>query len=151
MIEVIAAAGIAIGIWAGAAASHTPQTGGAVGATSVAGARVHQDLLTKAWSARWITVQDAQPFGYGVYHFRKTIDLPVSPSSFVVHVSGDNRYQLFVNGRRVVWGPARGDLNHWRFRSTKLTSAIGTLKIDAAIRVIRSKRSSAGVSSMPSA
>jgi len=36
------------------------------------------------------------------------------PSKFVVHASGDNRYQLFVNGTRVAWGPARGDLFHWR-------------------------------------
>ena len=25
-----------------------------------------------------------------------------------------------VNGRRVVWGPARGDLNHWRFETVDL-------------------------------
>jgi hypothetical protein len=32
-------------------------------------------------------------------------------------VSGDNRYELFVNGARVLSGPARGDLNHWRFET----------------------------------
>src|SRR5208283_4806315 len=39
------------------------------------------------------------------------------PQRFVVHVSGDNRYELFVNGRRVATGPARGDLNHWRYET----------------------------------
>ena len=38
----------------------------------------------------------------------------------IIHVTGDNRYQLFVNGTRVVWGPARGDLNHWRFETVDL-------------------------------
>ena len=54
---------------------------------------------------------------YGVYHFRRTFELAAKPERFVVHVSGDNRYQLFVNGRRVAWGPARGDLFHWRYET----------------------------------
>jgi hypothetical protein len=81
---------------------------------------VNPDLLAKTWPARWIAAPGAQPFSYGVYHFRKTFDLPAAPSRFIVHVTGDNRYQLFVNGTRVVWGPARGDLNHWRFETMDL-------------------------------
>jgi hypothetical protein len=79
--------------------------------------RLNPDLLTKAWSASWIAVPDASPFHYGVYHFRRTFELPSTPSSFIVHVTADNRYQLFANGKRIVWGPARGDLNHWRFET----------------------------------
>lgn len=78
------------------------------------------ELLTRTWSARWITAPDAAPFDYGVCHFRKTFELPTRPASFLIHVSGDNRYQLFVNGERVVWGPARGDLNHWRYETVDL-------------------------------
>lgn len=62
------------------------------------------ELLTRQWSARWITASDASPFDYGVWHFRKSFDLPTRPATFLIHVSGDNRYQLFVNGERVVWG-----------------------------------------------
>lgn len=79
--------------------------------------QLNPDLLTKPWSARWIAAQGAPPTEYGVYHFRRAFDLVAKPASFVVHVSGDNRYQLFVNGERVVWGPARGDLHHWRFET----------------------------------
>jgi hypothetical protein len=82
--------------------------------------RVNPELLETPWSASWIAVPGASPFDYGVYHFRRAFDLPTRPASFVVHVTGDNRYQLFVNGHRVVWGPARGDLNHWRFESVDL-------------------------------
>lgn len=35
-------------------------------------------------------------------------------------VSADNRYQLFVNGRRVGEGPSRGDLLHWRYETYDL-------------------------------
>ena len=71
-------------------------------------ARINPDLLTKSWSARWITVPNVSPFDYGVYHFRRTFELQAKPSSFVIHVTGDNRYQLFINGQPSVWGPARG-------------------------------------------
>jgi alpha-L-rhamnosidase len=78
------------------------------------------DLIRQTWKARWITVPGAPLDGYGVYHFRRTFELAAKPASFVVHVSGDNRYQLFANGKRVAWGPARGDLFHWRFETVDL-------------------------------
>ena len=74
-------------------------------------------LLRRAWTAKWISAPGAPPNDYGVYHFRRTIDLSAKPERFVVHASGDNRYQLFVNGRRAAWGPARGDLFHWRYET----------------------------------
>jgi hypothetical protein len=72
------------------------------------------------WTARWIRAAEASAFDYGVYHFRRTFDLPERPATFVVHVSADNRYQLFANGERVAWGPARGDLFHWRYDTVDL-------------------------------
>jgi alpha-L-rhamnosidase len=82
------------------------------------------ELLTKPWKARWLSVPDASPHDYGVYHFRRTFDLPQPPSTFVIHVSGDNRYQLFVNGEQVAIGPARGDLFHWRFETVDIASKL---------------------------
>lgn len=77
-------------------------------------------LVGATWTARWIFAPGASPGDFGVYHFRRALALPEKPAAFIVHVSGDNRYQLFVNGRRVVWGPARGDLEHWHFESVDL-------------------------------
>ncbi len=74
----------------------------------------------KFWPALWIDVPGASLEGYGVYHFRRTFDLPSVPDHFIVYVSGDNRYQLFANGRRVSWGPARSDLTHWRYETIDL-------------------------------
>ena len=82
--------------------------------------RAADDRLGGKWSARWISVAGAPPFDYGVYHFRKTFEIPQRPARFVVHVTADNRYQLFANGQRVVWGPARGDLHHWRYETVDL-------------------------------
>src|SRR5215813_6342512 len=82
--------------------------------------RINPELLTGAWSARWIGVPGESPFDFGVYHFRRTLDLKSKPGSFVIHVTADNRYQLFVNGSRAAAGPARGDLNHWRYETVDI-------------------------------
>lgn len=62
---------------------------------------INPALLTKSWPARWIAPPGVSLTDYGVYHFRRTIDLSSVPGSFVLHVSADNRYQLFLNGELV--------------------------------------------------
>src|SRR5438445_4942476 len=89
-------------------------------AALAARAQTGADLLRSVWTARWISALGAPPGDYGVCHFRRTLELPRKPERFPVHVSGDNRYQLFVNGRRAAWGPARGDLFHWRYETVDL-------------------------------
>ncbi|MBS1505887.1 MAG: alpha-rhamnosidase [Bacteroidetes bacterium] len=80
---------------------------------------ISSQVLNKKWNAWWLTSDDGGE-AYGVYHFRKKITLSVKPSSFIVHVSGDNRYKLFVNGQLASLGPARGDLYHWNFETVDL-------------------------------
>ncbi len=73
-----------------------------------------------AWTASWIAVPGEPARTYGVYHFRRTFELSEVPRTFRVHVTGDNRYELFANGRRVVRGPAQGDLENWRYDTVDL-------------------------------
>jgi len=75
--------------------------------------------LNRPWNASWIAFDD-DGRGFGVYHFRKTFSLPQKPASFVVHVSADNRYKLFVNGEMVSHGPARSDLHHWKYETVDI-------------------------------
>ncbi len=82
-----------------------------------AAAGAGSELLSARWPASWIAPPGAAPFDYGVYHFRRTFELKAKPERFVIHVSADQRYRLFVNGRRAAWGPARGDLYHWRYET----------------------------------
>ena len=81
---------------------------------------INPELLSRRWPARWVAHPDAPAHDYGVFHFRKRFELDRVPARFVVHVSADNRYRLFVNGRSVCWGPARGDLRNWRFETVDL-------------------------------
>ena len=66
------------------------------------------------WSASWITSPDADA-EYGVYFFRKTLSLSAKPAQFIINVSADNRYKLYVNGVQVAHGPAKGDVRNWNF------------------------------------
>ncbi len=67
------------------------------------------------WKAAWITHPTAPLREPLVLHFRRTVDLPSVPGAYTVRVSADNRFILYVNGKRVGDGPARGDLTHWRY------------------------------------
>lgn len=70
--------------------------------------------------ASWITHPEISGHEYGVYHFRKTVELEASPEHLVVHISADNRYRLYVNGVSVVAGPQRSDVMHWRYEEIDL-------------------------------
>jgi len=75
------------------------------------------DLMTHAWKAFWVSHPEGPRKEFGVFHFRKSFQLDSVPQHFIIHTSGDNRYELFVNGERVLAGPARGDLNYWRYET----------------------------------
>ncbi len=63
----------------------------------------------------WISYPTANQTAFGVYHFRKSFNLEKVPEKLIIHVSADNRYNLFVNGHRVCYGPAKGDLQTYKY------------------------------------
>jgi alpha-L-rhamnosidase len=73
-----------------------------------------------SWKSEWISHPTASLRDSAVFHFRKVIPLPAAPGTFVVHVSADNRFILYVNGQRAGEGPSRGDLGHWRYETLDL-------------------------------
>lgn len=78
------------------------------------------NLETQFWNARWISVPDTDPHAYGVYQFKKDVELAAVPTEYKVRVTGDNRYKLYVNGHLVSLGPARGDATHWNYETVDL-------------------------------
>ena len=72
-------------------------------------------LTCMAQPGQWIAYPSANNQNYGVYHFRKTFELSSLPAQWEIDVSADNRYNLFVNGQRVAYGPAKGDLKTWKY------------------------------------
>lgn len=91
--------------------------------------------LTKNWTAFWIASRKEPLREYGVYVFRKNLDLAQKPSSFIVHVSADNRYKLYVNEKLVSLGPARGDVFYWNFETVDIAPYLQSGKNTVAARV----------------
>ena len=81
---------------------------------------INPELFSKIWPAKWIAVTGAPTNEYGVYHFRKAFELSDKPGKFIIHVSADNRYKLFVNGELVSLGPARNDIYNWAYETVDI-------------------------------
>jgi len=85
-------------------------------------------LSQKIWDAKWISHPSASLKDYGVFHFRRTFDLKAKPTSFIINISADTRYKLFVNGKHVGIGPAKSDLSHWNFDTYDISAFLKTGK-----------------------
>lgn len=97
---------------------------------------ISSDFMRHSWRAFWITHPTASGFDYGVFHFRRTFELDSLLDSFVVYISGDNRYRFYVNGTYVCEGPARDDLHHWPYDTIDLAPYLQTGKNVLAAQVV---------------
>jgi alpha-L-rhamnosidase len=88
------------------------------------------------WSAQWIMHPSVQPQEHAVIIFRKNFELDSKPASFVIHLSADNHYRLFVNGKYILRGPARGDLSHWFYETIDIAEYLNPGKNTLAAEVI---------------
>lgn len=68
--------------------------------------------------AEWISPTDNNETG--VFYFRKKVDINSVPEKFIIHVSADNRYRLYVNETLVSWGPAVGDILNWNYETVDI-------------------------------
>ncbi len=74
-------------------------------------------VRTERWNASWITCPEIASNDYNVVMFRKKFELSTKPSSFLVHITADNKYKLFVNEKYIGFGPQASDMRHWRFET----------------------------------
>jgi len=88
------------------------------------------------WEAHWIMHPTIAPQEHADVLFRKSFVLTEKPTSFIVHLSADNHYRLFVNGHYVLRGPARGDISHWFFETVDIANYLQKGKNVIAAEVI---------------
>ncbi|HTD41141.1 MAG TPA: alpha-L-rhamnosidase C-terminal domain-containing protein [Mucilaginibacter sp.] len=87
-----------------------------------------QSVTPSRWNASWISVPGGTGSDYEICLFRESINIAAKPATYLVHVSGDNRYELFVNGKLVSIGPARGDFYYWNYETVDLAPYLTTGK-----------------------
>jgi hypothetical protein len=81
-------------------------------------------VFSGASPAVWIAPPGIPGDSSVVFHARRTFELPDKPERFLVHVSADNRYRLYVNGVEVAGGPQRSDVMHWRYETVDLAPTL---------------------------
>ncbi len=91
--------------------------------------------LQEQWTASWIGPAGNAAREYGVHLFRKDFSLAEVPEHFVVHVSADARFRMYVNGTSVASGPQRSDAWVRRFDSVDLASRLRSGTNVIAVRV----------------
>ncbi len=71
--------------------------------------RTEQTTLNEQpWHGRWCWTRKHQSRPWNTYaYFRRTVELRARPQRAVIRISAESRYTLYVNGRRVHFGPAR--------------------------------------------
>jgi len=79
---------------------------------------------SQPWTAEWITAPGVPQKDEVVLHFRKLIQLPQKPEHFLVDVSADNEFILYVNQQRAGSGPSHSDLAHWRYETYDLAALL---------------------------
>lgn len=76
------------------------------------------DVTDGQWPAAWVCLPDAPRESFvAAYRLEVSID---ADATVRIHVSADQRYELFVDGSRVGRGPERGDEWNWFFESYDL-------------------------------
>jgi hypothetical protein len=83
------------------------------------------------WPAQWITLAEepVAPF-VAAYRCRFTME---GASVVRVHVTADERYELFLDGERIGRGPERGDAENWFFETYDLDLTAGAHTLVARV------------------
>ena len=76
------------------------------------------------WPAKWVSHPLADGSGPVVQALRRTFTLEQA-RTIRVHVSADERYELYLDGERIGRGPERGDRQHWFYETYDLPLAAG--------------------------
>ncbi|MEP7110300.1 MAG: alpha-L-rhamnosidase C-terminal domain-containing protein [Ferruginibacter sp.] len=82
------------------------------------------EVTKHVWKASWVAHPTASQVDYGVFLFRKKIQLSTVPPHFIIYVSADNRYKLYINGKYISNGPARGDQFNWNYETIDIAALL---------------------------
>jgi hypothetical protein len=88
--------------------------------TDVQQLQLEDDPFAGDWPARWIVAAESGD----VAAFRLRVEC-TEAAEVVVHVSADERYELWLDGDLVGRGPSRGEVGHWAFESYRLRLSAG--------------------------
>lgn len=86
--------------------------------------------------ASWVSHPDLKGPSDEVILFRNTFDLKDDSKDFIINISADNHYFLYVNGKLLTHGPQLSDLKHWKYETLNLKSYLKKGKNVIAVKVV---------------
>lgn len=86
--------------------------------------------------ASWVSHPDLRGPSDQAILFRNTFDLKENVDDFIINISADNHYFLYVNGKFITHGPQLGDLKHWKYETLNLKDFLKKGKNVIAVKVV---------------
>ena len=90
------------------------------------------DWCDQVWGPTWIEDPAWDNESCHVAAFRRVFKFD-EKKSVVFHISADQRYTLFLDGKRLGFGPERGDDNNWFYQTYRETLAKGEHRLVAIV------------------
>lgn len=85
-----------------------------------------------AEKASWIWHPHRSPLETAVLRFTLKFTT-AAPTSALLHVTADQRFQLRCDGQEVSFGPDRGDVEHWTVQTIRLTLTAGEHELESIV------------------
>lgn len=86
--------------------------------------------------ANWVSHPDILGGEDRIVLFRNSFKVDDTNKDFIINLSADNHYFLYVNGERITHGPQLSDIKHWKYETLNLKGFLKQGKNVVAIKVI---------------
>ncbi|WP_339841367.1 alpha-L-rhamnosidase C-terminal domain-containing protein [uncultured Maribacter sp.] len=86
--------------------------------------------------ASWVSHPDIKGGEDTAVLFRNTFELEDNSADFIINISADNHYFLFVNGVFITHGPQLSDIQHYKYETLNLKDYLKKGKNVLAVKVI---------------
>lgn len=86
--------------------------------------------------ANWVSHPDIKGGEERIVLFRNTFEVEDIDQDFIINISADNHYFLYVNGKLVTHGPQLSDIKHWKYETLNLKTYVQKGANVIAVKVI---------------
>jgi len=87
-------------------------------------------------SASWVSHPAIKGGEDRIILFRNTFQVDDNSEDFIINITADNHYFLYVNGKLITHGPQLSDIQHWKYETLNLKGFLQKGKNILAVKII---------------
>lgn len=91
---------------------------------------------TDVIKANWVSHPEILGGEDRIVLFRNTFMIENTSEDFIINLSADNHYFLYVNGKSITHGPQLSDIKHWKYETLNLKDFLKVGKNVIAVKVV---------------